>query len=99
MTATDLKNYRHAAPFVPFNIVLSSGERVAVPHPDFLTVSPAGTIAHVWKRTANMSSLMCSSSLPSKPPEGHRAHEGDRRGRFAWRTGSAAHDQPFFGAI
>ena len=53
MTATDLKNYWHASPFVPFNIVLSSGERVAVPHPDFLTVSPTGTIAHVWRKDGN----------------------------------------------
>ena len=50
MTATDLKNYWHASPFVPFNIVLPSGEKVPVPHPDFLTVSPSGKIAQVWKK-------------------------------------------------
>ena len=50
MTATELKVFWHAAPFVPFNIVLPSGEKVPVPHPDFLTVSPSGRIAQVWKK-------------------------------------------------
>ena len=50
MTATELKRHWHAAPFVPFKIVLPSGEKVPVPHPDFLTVSPSGRIAGVWKK-------------------------------------------------
>jgi hypothetical protein len=50
MTATELKRYWHATPFVPFKIVLPSGERVPVPHPDYLTVSPSGRIAGVWKK-------------------------------------------------
>lgn len=50
MTATELKVVWHATPFVPFNIVLPSGEKVPVPHPDFLTVSPSGRIAQVWKK-------------------------------------------------
>ncbi|MEQ1852334.1 MAG: hypothetical protein ABMA01_12160 [Chthoniobacteraceae bacterium] len=50
MTATELKRHWHAAPFVPFSIVLPSGERMPVPHPDFLTVSPSGRIAQVWKK-------------------------------------------------
>ena len=50
MTATELKEFWHASPFVPFYIVLPSGEKVPVPHPDFLTVSPSGRIARVWKK-------------------------------------------------
>jgi hypothetical protein len=50
MTATELQDYWRATPFVPFNIVLPSGEKVPVPHPDFLTVSPSGRIARVWKK-------------------------------------------------
>jgi hypothetical protein len=50
MTATELKVFWHATTFVPFNIVLPSGEKVPVPHPDFLTVSPSGRIAQVWKK-------------------------------------------------
>ena len=50
MTATELKDYWHASPFIPFNIVLPSGKKIPVPHPDFLTVSPSGRIAQVWKK-------------------------------------------------
>ena len=57
MTATELKKYWHASPFVPFNIVLPGGERVSVPHPDFLTVSPSGRIAHVWKSGDDSASI------------------------------------------
>ena len=57
MTATELKKYWHASPFVPFNIVLPSGEKVPVPHPDFLTVSPSGRIAHVWKKGDDSASI------------------------------------------
>ena len=49
MTATELKKFWHAAPFVPFNIVLAGAEKLRVPHPDFLSVSPNGRIAHVWR--------------------------------------------------
>ena len=57
MTATELRKYWHAAPFVPFNIVLPGGERLHVPHPDFFSVSPGGRIAHVWKQDDDWSSL------------------------------------------
>ena len=57
MTATELKKYWHASPFVPFKIVLPSGEKVPVPHPDFLTVSPSGRIAHVWKKGVDSASM------------------------------------------
>lgn len=50
MTATELKKFWHAAPFEPFNIVLAGSEKLHVPHPDFLSVSPTGRIAYVWKK-------------------------------------------------
>jgi hypothetical protein len=34
---------------VPFNIVLPGAEKLRVPHPDFLSVSPNGRIAHIWR--------------------------------------------------
>jgi hypothetical protein len=49
VTATELKKFWHAAPFVPFNIVLAGAEKLRVSHPDFLSVSPDGRIAHVWR--------------------------------------------------
>jgi uncharacterized protein YndB with AHSA1/START domain len=50
MTAPELKKFWHAAPFAPFNIVLAGAEKSHVPHPDFLSVSPTGRIAYVWKK-------------------------------------------------
>jgi uncharacterized protein YndB with AHSA1/START domain len=50
MTATELRKFWHAAPFEPFNIVLAGSEKLHVPHPDFLSVSPSGRIAYVWKK-------------------------------------------------
>ena len=49
MTATQLKKMWHVSPFVPFKILLPGGKAIPVPHSDFLTVSPSGRIAHVWK--------------------------------------------------
>lgn len=50
MTATELRKFWHAAPFEPFNVVLAGSEKLHVPHPDFLSVSPSGRIAYVWKK-------------------------------------------------
>lgn len=49
MTATALKKFWHSTPFVPFNIVLADSEKLHVPHPDFLALSPNGRVAHVWQ--------------------------------------------------
>jgi len=57
MTATELKQFWHATPFVPFNIILAGSEKLHVPHPDFLSVSPSGRIATVWKKGDNHTSV------------------------------------------
>ncbi|MEO6785647.1 MAG: hypothetical protein ABI318_05890 [Chthoniobacteraceae bacterium] len=48
MTATRLREFLHAVPFKPFKIHLPSGEKIRVPHPDFVSVSPSGRIANVF---------------------------------------------------
>jgi hypothetical protein len=48
VTAAELRKYLHRAPFVPFDIVLPGREKIPVPHPDFMSISPSGRIAHVW---------------------------------------------------
>ena len=37
-----LKNLVKAVPFAPFALVLPSGERLEVPHPDFVWIHPDG---------------------------------------------------------
>jgi len=70
MTAIELKEFWHAVPFVPFSIVLPSGEKVPVPHPDFLTVSPSGRIARVWKkgdRTVSIDVFLITAVETARP--------------------------------
>lgn len=50
MTATELRKVWHRSPFVPFDIVMPGNGKLHVPHPDFLTISPSGRIAHVWNK-------------------------------------------------
>ena len=39
----------HAQPFRPFRIHLATGRQLDVRHPDFLSRSPGGRTAVVWK--------------------------------------------------
>ena len=50
MTATEIRKFWHSTPFVPFHIVLAGSEKLLVPHPDFLALSPNGRVAHVWQK-------------------------------------------------
>lgn len=57
MTATELKSFWHRSPFEPFDIVVPGRQKLHVPHPDFLTVSPTGRTAHVWKKDGDYAVL------------------------------------------
>lgn len=50
MTATELRNHWRATPFVPFTIMGPAGIMLPVPERDYLSVSPRGRFAHVWKQ-------------------------------------------------
>jgi hypothetical protein len=50
MTAAELRKFWHRAPFVPFDIIVPGRQKLHVPDPDFLTVSPSGRVGHVWMR-------------------------------------------------
>ncbi len=50
MTATELRTWQRANPFVPFKILLPGEKSLPVPHPDFLSISPSGRIAEVWDK-------------------------------------------------
>lgn len=42
MKIDQLKNLVEAVPFVPFSLLMPSGERLEVPHPDFVWIHPDG---------------------------------------------------------
>ena len=48
MTASRIRDLLHAAPFRPFKIHLPGGDKIRVPHPDFMSVAPSGRIAVVF---------------------------------------------------
>lgn len=46
MTPKQLKELLHAAPFVPFTIVLANGKTYQVGNPDFLNITVQGDVIH-----------------------------------------------------
>jgi hypothetical protein len=48
MTANDLRDLYSAAPFRPFQIVLTNGARVTVDHPEFMSFSRDDRTVHVY---------------------------------------------------
>lgn len=48
MRVDELRRAHAARPFRPFALELADGQRVRVPHPEFMAVAPAGNMAYVW---------------------------------------------------
>ena len=48
MTAEQLRKLHREQPFRPFRIHLADGRSLAVPHPDFLWITPNGRTAAVF---------------------------------------------------
>jgi hypothetical protein len=48
MTVQAIQNFLHATPFQPFTLVTASGQSFRVPHPDYVTFSPARRTALVY---------------------------------------------------
>ena len=48
MTVQAIQNFLHATPFQPFTLVTASGKSYRVPHPDYVTFSPARRTALVY---------------------------------------------------
>ncbi len=40
MVIESIREFNRAVPFAPYEIQMASGERYAVPHPDFISISP-----------------------------------------------------------
>jgi hypothetical protein len=50
MNVQAIRNLYSAAPFQPFEIVLTNGTSVQVVHPEFMSVSPDYRTVHVYSR-------------------------------------------------
>jgi hypothetical protein len=53
MTIEQLRNVHRARPFVPFTLHLADGRKLHVPHPEFLSQSPAGRTVIVYGQDEN----------------------------------------------
>ncbi|MFH1110038.1 MAG: hypothetical protein V1790_12720 [Planctomycetota bacterium] len=49
MTVEQLRNVHQAKPFHPYTLKVADGSRIAVRHPEFLSVSPVGRTVIVWQ--------------------------------------------------
>ncbi len=47
MTVEQLRRVHEARPFRPFTLQLADGDRIRVPHPEFLWLMPSGRTLHV----------------------------------------------------
>jgi hypothetical protein len=83
MFAEQLRKWWHASPFIPFNLVLPGEERVHVPHPDFLTISPGGRIAQVWTGNEDYTQLdvLLVTAVETAPKAKRRKEKRARRKR------------------
>ena len=48
MTSEAIRSYLIASPYIPVDLITSSGKSYHVPHPDFLTFSPTGRTCIVY---------------------------------------------------
>jgi len=62
-----IREYNRAVPFQPYEIRTNGGERLRVPHPDFIFVAPKGTwiiVTDKDDRPRHISSLLIEEVSP-----------------------------------
>jgi hypothetical protein len=67
MVIQSIREFNRTTPFVPYEIRMVSGERYAIPHPDFISVSPKGTFVIVFgsdETPHHISSFLIESASP-----------------------------------
>jgi hypothetical protein len=50
MEAERIRRMLEARPFRPFVLLLPSDRKLEVPHPEFMSISPGGHAAIVWRK-------------------------------------------------
>lgn len=61
----EIRRLLTATPFRPFEIVLSNGNRYAVPHPDFVSISPKGGRILLWDENEGPSKMLSALDIAS----------------------------------
>jgi hypothetical protein len=68
MLVDTIREFSRAVPFVPFEIRTAGGQRLRVPHPDFVLVSPKGSWVIVTDendRPRHVSALLIEEVAPA----------------------------------
>ena len=66
-----IREFNRAVPFMPYEIRTNGGERLRVPHPDFILVSPRGTwiiVTDENEHPRHISSLLIEEVAPLRKP-------------------------------
>ncbi len=69
MTVEQLRHWHQAQPFAPFIVHLADGEKISVPHPEFLSHSPSGrtVIIHGEGESLSVVDLLLVTRLEVDP--------------------------------
>ncbi len=77
MTIEQLRRAIRATPFRPFTIRMADGGHFPIPHPDFLSVSPAGRTVVIYHTddSASIVDFLLMTEIELSPPnaEGRKA--------------------------
>jgi len=83
MTGDKLRDILNTRPFAPFILHLADGRNITVPHPEFMSLSPSGRVAHLFESDESSQfidvMLITSVELRSPPPDNGDARNS--RGR------------------
>jgi hypothetical protein len=82
MVIDSIREFNRAAPFERYEILMASGERHAVPHPDFALISPRRSFVIVIDtkdRPHHLSALLIERAAPLNGQ--HRRKTGKRSSR------------------
>ena len=67
MLVDTIRELNRAAPFVPYEIRTAGGERLQVPHPDFVFVAPRGAwviVTDEWDRPRHINAFLIEEVSP-----------------------------------
>jgi hypothetical protein len=67
MLVETIREFNRATPFIPYEIRTNGGERLPVPHPDFVFVAPRGAwviVTDESDRPRHISSLLIEEVAP-----------------------------------
>jgi hypothetical protein len=72
MTTEQLRTAHRDTPFRPFTIRMADGRTFSIPHPDFLSISPAGRTVVIYHAdgSASIVDLLLMTELELSPPPG-----------------------------